>query len=423
VTDQGQTYGLVITGLALLGETPPAIESLADVAALYEQPTGVDAWVAASRLAASIDTTGAVMPQATGPVLASATIDELVSAATAYAAGNGVAYPWVREVYTDRVILSSDEAPHGRLWELGWTESGGDGAFTFDGPYPVKIEYARLAASGGARVVHSTTLPLRYVRGRGDVSASTPEEHPPVSDLARQVRERLGLPPDATDEQVTTALDARLGTQGDPPGTQPPQNGQTAPTGQTGDGGAGAAGPTTVPAEGQQGGQPAQQGQPDQGQGGQPAGQGDAGQTGNQTGQGGQVTAAALERLIADRVAAATAPLAASLAETSQELARRNERERLERRDQLLASAVARGAITPASLEDHDGRPGWRSQYDASPAGAAAVEQVMASLADNTAVATGPLDAPSPPEPSGSGFTDAEYLALFPDEKRAGAKS
>jgi hypothetical protein len=425
VTDAGNTYGLVINALALLGETPPAIESLADVAALYEEPTQVDAWVAASRIAASIDTTGAVMPNR---IIASATIEELVTAATAHAAGNGVAYPWVREVYTDRVILSSDEAPHGRLWELGWTESG-DGAFSFDGPHPVKIEYTRLAASAGARVVHSTIVPLRYVRGRGDVSASTPEEHPPVSEFARLVRERLGLPPDATDEQVTAALDARLGPQGDPAGTQPPQNGQPAQTGEAGQagqaapsGGEGApapAGPTSVPAEGQQGaqqGQPAGQGQ-QTGQQGQQTGQ--QGQTGAQTGQDGQVSASALEAMIAARVAAATAPLAATLAETSRELADRKERERQERRDALLASAVNRGAITPASVE---GERGWRAQYDASPAGAAAVEQVMASLSDNTAVATGPLGDAGPPEPTGSGgFSDADYFRLFPDEKKAGA--
>jgi hypothetical protein len=434
VTDAGQTYGLVVTGLALLGETPPAIESLADVAALYEQPTEVDAWIAASRIAASIDTTAAghapPAPPRTG-ILASATIDELVAQATAYASGNGVAYPWVREVLTDRVILSSDEAPRGQLWELGWTE-GGDGTFTFDGPHPVKIEYTRLAASGGQRVVHEAIVPLRYVRGRGDVSASTPEEHPPVSDLARQVRERLGLPPDATDEQVTAALDARLGTQGDPAGTQPATNGQTAQPATNGDGNGQAAGPTTVPAEGQaqgqqgqqapQGGQQAQTG----GQAGQaqpPAGPqnstgADAG--GGQSGQGGQVSAAALERLINERIEAATAPLRQSLAETSTELAARKERERVAHRDALLASAVRTGRITPASIE---GDRGWRAQYDASPAGAAAVESVMASLADGAAVPVGALGVPSPPEPSGDGFTDAEYASLFPDERRTGAAS
>lgn len=226
-----------------------------------------------------------------------------------------------------------------------------------------------------------------------------------MSDLARQVRERLGLNPDATDEQVTAALDARLGQQGEPSGTQPPQNGQT---GQAGDGGA--AGPTTVPAQPADANQQGQTG--DQaGQGGQQAPPADGqGQTGDQSGQGGQVSASALERLIADRVAAATAPLAASLAETSRELADRKERERRERRDALLASAVHAGKITPASLEgDH----GWRAQYDASPAGAAAVELVMASLADNSAIATGPRGTVGPPEPSSDGFSDADYDRLW----------
>lgn len=253
-----------------------------------------------------------------------------------------------------------------------------------------------------------------------------------MSDLARQVRERLGLPPDATDEQVTAALDARLGTQGDQATGQAPQTQQTGQA--QGDGGQ-AAGPTSVPAQGgQQNAQPAgaeQTGQPQSG-GQQPQGQQapqdqtgqpqQGAQNGQQGQGGGQVSASAIERLIAERVQAATAPLAASLAETSRELADRKERERRERRDQLLASAVARGRITPASLEDHDGRLGWRSQYDASPAGAAAVEQVMASLADGAAVPTSPLGTPATgQEPDGSGFTDADYYRLFPDEKRQGA--
>jgi hypothetical protein len=61
VTADGNAYAMVVTGLALLGETAPAIESLGDIAALYEQPTDVDSWVAAARVAASITKDGTVM--------------------------------------------------------------------------------------------------------------------------------------------------------------------------------------------------------------------------------------------------------------------------------------------------------------------------------------------------------------------------
>jgi hypothetical protein len=47
-------------------------------------------------------------------VLASAQIDELIEQATKYAANNGVTYPWVRDVFTDKVIVmggDADDAP------------------------------------------------------------------------------------------------------------------------------------------------------------------------------------------------------------------------------------------------------------------------------------------------------------------------
>lgn len=199
-----------------------------------------------------------------------------------------------------------------------------------------------------------------------------------MSDLAAQVRERLGLDPTATDEQVTAALDSRLGTagqQGTPTPDQTPQGGQ-------GD-------PAPAPAAA-------------------PAPEAVAASAADQR--------ASIDRLIAERVEAATAPLRQSLAETSAELAARRERERVERRDLLLAAAVKAGKITPASLDDRDGTPGWRSRYDRSQESAEAVELVMASLADGTAVPTAPIPGAHTggDAPTGAGFTDADYDRLFP---------
>jgi hypothetical protein len=52
-TPAGATYAMVVTGCALLGVTAPAIQSLGDIAALYGQDTSVEAYVAASRVAAA----------------------------------------------------------------------------------------------------------------------------------------------------------------------------------------------------------------------------------------------------------------------------------------------------------------------------------------------------------------------------------
>jgi hypothetical protein len=230
-----------------------------------------------------------------------------------------------------------------------------------------------LANTPVAAAAHRTIVPVRYVRGRGDVTPSLPEEHPPVSDLATQVRERLGLPPDATDEQVTAALEARLGTAAPPPA--PPTPAPPAPADQ---GSAPAADTPTA-------GPPATSVVPDP---------------------------AALERLVSERVAAAVAPFKLELERTSGELAARKESERGTRRDTLLASAVSTGKITPAE------RDKWAGLYDKSPDSAAAVEQVFASLAAGTAVPTAATDGAHTggAEPSGDGFTDAEYASLFGPE-------
>lgn len=199
-----------------------------------------------------------------------------------------------------------------------------------------------------------------------------------MSDLAAQVRERLGLPSDADDAAVTAALDQRLGT-GEQQATPTPD--------------AGPAGPNSVPATTD----PA------------PAGQSQQGEQ--------QVSASALEQIVTARVAAAVAPFRTQLEQTSRELADRKERERLSARDTLLASAVAAGKITPAD------KPKWSELYDKSADSAAAVEQVFASLAKGTAVPTAPTSGTHTggAEPTTDGFTDAEYASLFPGEKAGAA--
>lgn len=412
VTQDGNAYSMVVTGLALLGETPPAIESLGDVLNLFDPPTpdaqDADTWVAAASVAASITKDGTVLAPVPavgerGPepftfrpgdrVAASVPIDDLQEQAVRYARANGIQNPWVREVWTDKVIVVGgdlDDPPDtygDDLFEIDWTESAG--VFTFTGPWEVRVQYQRindqdgdpwdkpgpgvvtvppedeLSASGERAAPAQPISPLRYVRGRGDVSTSIPEEPRHVSDIAAQVRERLGLPPDADDAAVTAALDQRLAA-GQPAPT-PPETPTPAPA------------PEPVTASGQR---------------------------------------ADLERLVAERVAAAVAPFRERLEVTSQELANRKEAERIQNRDTLLASAVAAGKIPPAE------RQKWLDLYDKGPESAAAVEQVFASLAKGTAV---PVTVTAGAhtggeEPSGTNFTDTEYERLFPDEAKAGAR-
>lgn len=428
-TDEGANYAMVVTGLALLGVTPPAIESLADIATLYDQPTDVGEWVAAKRVAASLDVTshpGAAMPtehqptdrpsgqpedrpsdrpsarpsgQAAGQlkvndtgrpervltpqetadaatadgrsasagetVLGSASIEELVDQARAYAMANGAdGWVWTREVYTDHLILDDDA---GRLYRLDWSEAGG--SFTFGALQPVVIRYEPVADTVAARAAHKVHLPLLYARGRGDVIASTPKEHQPMTEIAAQVRERLGLAEDVDDEAVMAALDSRL------------SSGQTQ-----------AAGTGTTP-------DPDADGEDDDSS--DDSGSTTTTTTTTQASAGEFLTRAQAEAM----VAAAVKPLSSTLAATSRELADRKEAERVSHRDALIGGAVKAGKITPADREK------WQGMFDASPEGAKAVEAVFASLAKGTAV---PVTAAGRAAPEATGdMDDRDYDALF----------
>lgn len=384
-TQTGEQYAMVVTGLALLGVTPPAIESLADLASRFDADTSLDAYVMASKVAARLDTPtteiGAPMPttvdgvthtlptldnptdQVTPPapdpsasaVRASASIDALVAQATAHAMANGAdGWVWTREVHTDHVILDDDA---GRLYRMDWKEA--DGTFTFGSLTPVVVTYTPVAASVAARAAHRAHLPLRYERGRVDVIASTPEETPPVSpETAAQVRERLGLAADADDAAVLAAIDSARAGQADPPKDGTPAADATAPVSTP-----------TVPL----------------------------------------VTEAPTGAEGAERTV--TAALGKQVAELSTQLAEiRAERARTQR-DAVIGDAVKAGKIRPAD------RTVWEAQYDASPEGAKAVGAVFAALAPGTAV---PVDTIGTTGAEGADDVDAEYKALYESQKVGG---
>ncbi len=368
VTVGSTTYAAVLTGVALLGVTAPAIESLADVATLYQQPTAVDAWVAAgaSRVAASFTApaqpaaaawppvpdlsapmalsapTGGTMPTTdptppatvdTAPaeptrVAAAASIEALRTAFYEWTRGDAAPelddWAWIVEVWTDALIVDDDE---GHLWRVTWSET--DGAFAFGAPQRVTRTYVPLADTIAARAVHAAHRPVRYFRGRADVSASKPEETPAVSEnpaIAQALRDRLGLGADVTDEAVLTALDERL-------------NAPTAPA---------------VPS---------------------PAGEGD--KPADPTTEPAPVPVAPAVTESAPQGDPIAARLGAELERVSAELAEIKAAKRAEHKATVIGGAVSAGKITPAE------RAKWEADYDAAPA---VIEGVLARMAPGTAV-------------------------------------
>jgi hypothetical protein len=391
VTATGQTYAGVLTGLALLGVTAPAIESLADVAALYEQPTAVDAWVSARAVAASMQpavrwpplpdlstpmtnpTDGDPMPAPTVPdtVRAAASIDTLRTAFYDWVQtqeGDATIldrWAWICDVWTDAVVADDDD---GHLWRTPYTEA--DGVFTFGTPTRVTITYVPVADTVAARGIADVHRPLwklspdtdtitaraiatgdravRSARGRDDRAASAiiPKEQalPDTPAIAQQVRERLGLASDVDDDAVLAALDALKAKPAADP-TIPSVTDPVAPV---------------VDAD-----------------------------------------ASDLDARIAARVAAAQAPLLAQLTTMSGELAARKAAEKVTRRETVLASALAAGKITPAS------RDAIAAQYDAAPD---VVEAMLGAIADGTAM---PVKASGVVGGEPASDDDAFYASLF----------
>lgn len=199
-TATGSTHRFVLTGLALLGVSAPAIASLADVASLYE----------ADRVAASVAPPAGTavcalipakeLPVPPTPVAASVSIEAIRDAFHDRCPPG--TWAWIREVYAGvdaYVIVDDDE---GNLFKVPWTE-GSAGEVTFGEPERVAIAYVPAPAPDEPP---DDELVLLSLSGQ-PVAASAPPTAPAPGQQGGsmdpiQLRTSLGLAPDATDEAV-----------------------------------------------------------------------------------------------------------------------------------------------------------------------------------------------------------------------------
>lgn len=331
-TPQGVRYGMVVSAVALLGVTLPAIQSLAQL----RERLGVGEDVMAAALPEGVTAARAVfasVPAGEGAgviVRASATIDQLIQAVKGWVTGKGLSdYCYVREVYTDRVILDDDQ---GRLWAVSWSESGGN--FTFGDPQAVMVEYVPVANTVAAAAAQIGNLPLIYVRGQvaaaGSASGPITEgaNVPDLTERQRRIREALGLGEDVTAEQIEQAVLDRL--------QAPPAEPQTSPAG-------------TAPATTTDPGQAAPEGQ----------------QAAPQPQQGQPVAASG------------TDPALDQIARLSAEVAEMRAQSYREQRNRVIDAALGAGKIKPAE------RVQWEADYDTNPTLATSI---LARLAPGTAV-------------------------------------
>jgi hypothetical protein len=371
-TPAGATYAMVVTGCALLGVTAPAIQSLGDIAALYGQDTSVEAYVAASRVAAAALPQEEHMPpvrELGQVVMASASIDELTRQFEEWAEDQPLLGGdcWVRDIYTDYLVATVWRSGGDSLmYQVPWSETGGQ--FTFGTPSQVRPTYEPVpteaaAAAGGASgarlLVHDVNASrarrepsgaVLSARGRAVAAGGQTDEEYRVP-IKPAIAELLGVAEDADDEAVEAAARAlREKADATPPAATTPESGQT-----------------TTPA------------------------------------------AADIEQLVAAKVAAATAPILASLATTTSALTALTAKNEIDARDALIASAITDGKIAPAD------RGLWETQY-ALPGGPGIVSAILAGTPKNARV---PVTATGHAGGETSSDDEALYAQLFGEKASA----
>lgn len=180
----GHAHRAVLTALALLGETAPAIASLDDVRALYEGQ--YEELVAASKAA------GAHVVV----VNASVSIDGVRQAF--YDKLPAGSWAWIRECWSDFLVVDNDE---GELYKIPWSEA--NGTITFGTPEEVVVEYVP-APSDAEDVGEAGMLLLsRFVMRDPRLVRASKENTVELKDLLAVV----GLPETATEDEYMARLD------------------------------------------------------------------------------------------------------------------------------------------------------------------------------------------------------------------------
>jgi hypothetical protein len=184
----GHLHPFVLTGLALLGVTPPGVgvlSALGDVAVLY----GVQA---AASTGSTWTLEGAAMAQ---PVMAAGTTTEDVRRAYYAQPGMNLTY-WITEMQLDPPqLIVCDEATD-NVYRVPVTISASDG-ITFGDPVMVKVEYADVAAGrrSGAVLVYANAADSR-AGVMGAWSASTQIKNLGDDPAASKLKAMFALPGD-----------------------------------------------------------------------------------------------------------------------------------------------------------------------------------------------------------------------------------
>lgn len=214
-THAGNTHQFAITAVALLGIHDQAISTLADLEAVW------------SGEAINWDNIPHDTLLGMPAVKASVEPDQIRRAFYDGPGGTSIGW-WIRSIQIEpnAIIVDCDD---GTLASVPFA-IGADDSISFGDATPVKVQYVPITVAAGAGDVFRTS-PLQ---GKALAVYTSRDESKPISATSPKgdpmnLREKLGLPETATDEEVEAALDAKLVAPPDvtptatlPPPTVPP---------------------------------------------------------------------------------------------------------------------------------------------------------------------------------------------------------
>lgn len=346
-TATGKTHRLVIDAVSMLGVMLPGVSTLEDLADMYgdEQPEGTEI-TAGVAIAASRDEGETVLVG--GEHLRGSVSTEDVRREYYEMLGEDKYLWWVTDIRLNPAELIVQDDDEGDLYRVPFSVT--DDQVTFADPIAVEI----LFVDKTSEAVEATASRSRSVAVFASRDESRTLKQEDSMDHAKAIRASLGLPEDATDEQVHAALESLKASQSD----------DDKPTGESEDDG-----DESTETEGDE-----SEAEGDEEQDGEPADEGTV-------------------RVDAKKWQETVSAAAEGRAARQEQLT--------ERRERILASAVSDGKIAPASKD------AWRKKLISAPE---ATEQELESLA------AGLLPVEETPVAAGSDSTQDAYDAnLFPE--------
>lgn len=245
-THTGKTHALVIEAVSFLGVVLPGINTLEDLAGVWsaEAPEGTQV-LAGTAIHATRG--GAAIPK---PVTAAVGTDDLRKEFYNEFAQGDRYWWWIRQTFLDPELLIVDD-DEGGLWAVEYSVAGDTVTFSEpeaiftqyvytdsgqvaasakdeDGLTPVFVYKNRVTASSGkaqfvvkpgsqAAAVYANVAESRpQDRNKEDESVGKPANASTLTVERDAIIKRLGLPEDATDEDITTALAAEPDPAPDP---------------------------------------------------------------------------------------------------------------------------------------------------------------------------------------------------------------